>query len=287
MLAPLKKGKGKKAGGRWAVGQVRDGADDLFKVDIQAHYFENEIHHEQCGKDSYTGNTKENRRGCDRFIDDVVDQVTKRISNAFAEANKEPRAMATYLKERFSTYSMWRNVETLPTKRAEVQEKLFQNLKNSLVSKAYADGNCFVRCGSSSTFRDDAFGPHLEFGDQVCQTVCYDPIEDKFERLYGFSGQSNGSQSPAAQSPWSLSERSIGKSQPRPQILPQLTPRQISPHIMPTTTAAPTATTPAPSTYPPTPPSPQTTRLSSPSAPPRCPSPMPASPAPATTPTAP
>jgi hypothetical protein len=101
---------------------------------------------------------------------------------------------------------MWTNVETLRTIEPKIHNKVFQNLKNSLVSKGYADGNCFVRCGTAGWFRQDSYGPHVDFGDNVgCQTVCYHPIYDNFERLYGFS---NGK---ASNYPWMLSEIDMSK----------------------------------------------------------------------------
>jgi hypothetical protein len=194
----------------WAVSQRRDGEDDVFTVDVRGHDFHNEIHHVQCGIDHYTGNTEANERMCHKFLNDVVDRLTARMSAAYDEANTSPIAMAQYLRKRFGTYSTWRNPDTL-RKNSKVKDKLFQNLKNSLVSKAYADSNCFVRCGRDSYYRRNIHGPSVDYGSVACQTGCYDPIRDQYERLYGFGGCSVTSQGRAADSPWDLDEKTMNR----------------------------------------------------------------------------
>jgi hypothetical protein len=78
-----------------------------------------------------------------------------------------------------------------------------------LVSKAYADGNCFVRCGNGSYYHKNDHGPSVSYGGIACQTGCYDPIQDKHERLYGFSGSTRISEGRATKEPWNLDEKSM------------------------------------------------------------------------------
>jgi hypothetical protein len=114
--------------------------------------------------------------------------------------------MAEYLRGRFSTYTMWNNVERLREKETEVRDKLFQNLKNSLVSKGYADSNCFIRCsaaGFTGIWDSVIIGTGKD--NTLFQVVCHDPTRHKFERLYGFND------GPTVQHPWSLSEEQMSK----------------------------------------------------------------------------
>ncbi|KAF2125749.1 hypothetical protein P153DRAFT_369746 [Dothidotthia symphoricarpi CBS 119687] len=189
----------------WSIRQEKVGDDDIFSVDIQAaKVFENEIHHVKCGVDNYTGDTIRNEKGCHRFLNGVVGHITGKIKKSHQNANKAPTQMAKYVSKRFSTYTMWTNVERL-TKTTKAEDKLFNNLKNSLVTKGYSDGNCFVRCGTGGSFYDTGLGPISRHEKSLaCQTVCYDPIKDRYERLYGF-----GSEKPAELSPWSLNEQVI------------------------------------------------------------------------------
>jgi hypothetical protein len=191
---------------RWEVHASQQGYDDVFKFMVTSHSFQNEIHHVKCGVDNYTGDTSSNNRACREYLSGIVDHVKDRLGSSYRDASYSSDAMADYLRRRFSSYTMWTNVETLRTKELKIHNKVFQSLKNSLVSKGYADGNCFVRCSTAGWFRQDSYGPHVDFSDNnACQTVCYDPIYDNFERLYGFS---NGK---ASNYPWMLSERDMSK----------------------------------------------------------------------------
>ncbi|KAF1919019.1 hypothetical protein BDU57DRAFT_527121 [Ampelomyces quisqualis] len=193
----------------WTLGKRRDGNDDVFTVDVKAHYFKNEIHTEKCGIDSYTGETKDNEKGCREFIDSVVDRLISRMSKSFADAAVSPTATALYFRKRFSTYSTWERANTIK-KDPKVKAKLAKNLQNSLISKAYADGNCFVRCGQAPGYQFDHQGPSVSYGPNVaCQTGCYDPIKNQYERLYGFIGDKETSQGPAASPPWNLDEQKM------------------------------------------------------------------------------
>lgn len=206
ILAPPQNKLGKRQSERWAVDHKREGWDDIFNVNITAQYFRNEIHVEQCGIDHYKDSTRKNEAACRKFLADIVGQVTHRMNTTFATANEEPRAMTNYLKKRFATYTTWTNVDLLREKEEPIRNKLFQNMKNSLVSKAYSNGNCFVRCAKTMEMLDTAFpnGP-VDLGEAKCQAVCYDPIKDRNEALYGFNPDD------ATKFPWSLSQKKISK----------------------------------------------------------------------------
>lgn len=206
ILAPFQNQLGKRQSDRWAVDHKREGWDDIFKVNIKAQYFQNEIHSEKCGIDNYTGNTTKNEVACQEFLADIVNQVTNRMNTTFRVANAEPQAMTTYLKKRFSTYTTWSNADLLREKEWPIHDKVFLNLKNSLVSKAYSNGNCFVRCSKDKDSLNTAFANDpVDFGEAKCQAVCYDPIKDKNEPLYGFNPDV------ATELPWLLSLKKIGK----------------------------------------------------------------------------
>jgi hypothetical protein len=199
--------RGKRDSPSWEVKQHREGNDDIFSVNVRGHKFHNDIHHVQCGTSYYTGYTENNEKKCHQFKDDVMDRIESRMLAAYEEANTTPIAMARYMLKRFGTYSTWRNVDTL--KKKYVEEKLFQNLKNSLVSKAYDDGNCFVRCGNGSYYHKNDHGPSVSYGGIACQTGYYDPIQNRHERLYGFSGSTRISEGRATKEPWNLDEKSM------------------------------------------------------------------------------
>jgi hypothetical protein len=120
--------------------------------------------------------------------------------------------MAQYLTKQFSTYTMWNNVEMLRKQKQKVHDKTFPGLKSSLVSKAYAEGNCFARCGRDYSYTTSDHRPSVRYHDGTvvydvsCQTVCYDPIQGYFERLYGFGDGA------ATSPPWLLSGEDISKS---------------------------------------------------------------------------
>lgn len=203
-------GKAKRATRPWKIEKRQDKYGDVFRADVSGHYFENDIKYQKCGTDNYTGDTKKNKRACEAFVSNVINRITMRMTAAYTAANHDsPIAMASYLQDKFATYSTWRNADKIHI--PAVKAKVKSNLQNGLVSKAYADGNCFVRCGTARGYKVN-FGPSVDIDKDVsCQTGCYDHIKNTYERLYGFEDSWSLGEGNATKEPWNLDEKRIIK----------------------------------------------------------------------------
>ncbi|KAF2824990.1 hypothetical protein CC86DRAFT_408131 [Ophiobolus disseminans] len=165
--------------------QNNNGNGDMFVAQISAHLFKNPIHFEVCGTDSYTGTTFENKENC----------------------------------RRYSTYVSM-SADQLTLRKSKLKEKLHDNLKNSLVSKAYADQNCFLKCMPSkslgTTRREGLYsGNVLGIKDQVrCTSGCYDTLTGTFNELYGSNGDPRAKKSvgPVTGSVWKLDKYRINNA---------------------------------------------------------------------------
>lgn len=209
--SPNGNGKAKRGTRNWNIEKRQDRDGDVFVADVSEQYFKNEIKHQKCGLDNYTGDKEKNKRACEAYVNNVIQSIAQRMSKAYTDANYDsPIAMAAYLQNKFSTYSTWHNADRIYVPAVKIKVK--KNLQNSLVSKAYADGNCFVRCGNAPGYKVDLSGPSVHYAhDMSCQTGCYDPIKKRYERLYGFDGRLKTSQGHAANEPWNLDEKVINK----------------------------------------------------------------------------
>jgi hypothetical protein len=74
--------KAKRASKRWNIAKKTEGPDDVFKVAVTSHYFHNDIVHQKCGTDHYTGNTESNKQGCKKYLNGIVDRVTDRLGSS-------------------------------------------------------------------------------------------------------------------------------------------------------------------------------------------------------------
>lgn len=119
---------------------------------------------------------------------------------------------ANTIGKRYSSYQMFIGADSEVFRREPLEEKLFQNFKNSLVSKAYSDQNCYLKChpappNTTEHPREIIYdGPD---GKQVvCLTGCFDSIKGGFEQLYGLEWKYG---EPATKGIWKLDEANISK----------------------------------------------------------------------------
>jgi hypothetical protein len=125
---------------------------------------------------------------------------------------------------RYSTFTTVRGADAIAMDKPKLKEKLSKNLMHSLISKAYSDQNCYLRCQvtteNSTTYHDKALQKSLhsnhgtdvpENTNVICKSGCYDRIGSKFERLYGFEGSEDRNGGPAT-GKWGLSEQRINKA---------------------------------------------------------------------------
>ncbi|KAH7082161.1 hypothetical protein FB567DRAFT_530708 [Paraphoma chrysanthemicola] len=108
--------------------------------------------------------------------------------------------------KRFPTYETFMNPDVRALSKERLQEKLRENLKNSLITKAYSDQNCYMRCkpAGNGSVRGPGEKTYQYDGHSVnCKPGCYDPVSGNFDRLYGFDDGK------VTQQPWSLNEERI------------------------------------------------------------------------------
>lgn len=184
---------------------------DIFTVFMSDQLFRNDIKHEQCGTDNYTGDTTHNKDACEKLLEDVVNQVKRRITKSFTEMQDRKRQISNPLLaavqpvvQRYSTYSRFHAFASYEKDTTLLKDRLQESLKNSLVSKAYADEGCYLRCTKGQQL-PYSFTAH-QFGDDLCRAGCYEPTEAKFEALYGLDPWKSLE---AESSPWNLAEDKI------------------------------------------------------------------------------
>ncbi|KAF2113005.1 hypothetical protein BDV96DRAFT_579566 [Lophiotrema nucula] len=175
---------------------------DEFRVKLDGLHFRNVIKHVECGTDGILDNRAENEETCHNLLRDVEDKVFAQIDQQLKNTNdpneifnawdgSRPAPLAEYLRYQFSSYASFaafRGQRSSPL----LEEKVFQNLKNSLVSKAYADEKCWVRCGTH--------------GLNDCHTGCYDASIHTTDNLYGLDPERSLA---AEQDPWNLNQTRI------------------------------------------------------------------------------
>jgi hypothetical protein len=194
---------------------------DVFTVFLNEQLFRNDIKHESCGTDNYTGDTAQNKAACERMLEDVVRQVKERITKTITEsqfsttAGKDRKrqvsnpllAAVQPVVQRYSTYSQFHAFDSYAKDPPLLEKSLKESLKNSLISKAYADQGCYLRC--VDPVPDPFMTGVYNFGTTGCQVGCYDPTEGIFEHLYGLDrSKSLEAESP----PWNLTEDRIVKA---------------------------------------------------------------------------
>jgi hypothetical protein len=186
---------------------------DIYKVQLRKEYFRNEIKPSKgfCSIDNYTGDQKNNLKSCHNFLNDAVDPVLRKIGYSMTGMDHvevwESGGMAPFVHlvmEQFPSYDMVKRTNQLQSQHENMEKKLFERLKNSLIAKAWADESCFLKCRPHRQHYKREELHHL--GDDVCRAVCYDKTEQRAEGLYGLDGaKSLGGENP----PWNLNKTEI------------------------------------------------------------------------------
>lgn len=190
---------------------TRDG--DMYKVSLRKEYFRNEIKSNKgfCSIDEYTGDQTKNLKNCHEFLNDAVEPVLRKIGYSMTGMDNvddwESGGMAPFVHlvmEQFPSYDMVKRTAQLQSQHEQLENKLFERLKNSLVAKAWADESCFVKCTPNGRYYKREELHHLD-GD-VCRAVCYDKTEQRAEGLYGLDAATGfAAESP----PWNLNKTEI------------------------------------------------------------------------------
>lgn len=205
--------------------------DSLFHIDIDGERFRNSIKHQKCATDNYTGDTRKNEQECRDILKEVAEHIVQKVENSLHEINDASwvdknwregfiSPVAIYLYKRYHSYDHFIAFDQLQRQPEILENKLFERMKNSLVTKAYADEGCYLKCTStnndgSTVVRGPEDRPKHIMGNTACLSGCYDPTEQKFERLYGLQGAPgqfgrwDASNGPATQQPWNMSEARI------------------------------------------------------------------------------
>jgi hypothetical protein len=202
LIAPYQIWK-RSEGEDWSVEQN----NDVYTVQLDSSHFHNDIKKQRCSIDNYTGNQTENIQTCHDVLtktaDDIGAKLRKSVSTLDDTINWRhgaPSPWATKLGKRMGTYSAAVRTVGLDVdfRKNTYQDKVFTNMKNSLVSKAYADEMCYNRCAN------DVVGDYN--GGVSCITGCYDVTEQRFEDLYGLDPDKSLA---AEKHPWSLNASQI------------------------------------------------------------------------------
>jgi hypothetical protein len=178
-------------------------------------FAESTIHHEVCGKDSFTGDTSNNEAGCREFLGDVVGQIDQHISVTTDFSGAVPHDFARTIGNRYTTYRTFRGADAiaLQTEKSKLEERLKKNMRHSLLYKAYADQNCMLKCRASNLKPGSVHGrtpiynkkgsPLKQKGQSVERTPgCYNSLNGHFEELYGFNNKEK----------WGLDEERINQA---------------------------------------------------------------------------
>ncbi|KAF2252361.1 hypothetical protein BU26DRAFT_562107 [Trematosphaeria pertusa] len=198
----------------WSVDQQ----NDLYTVSMSKEYFRNDIKNQACGIDEYTGDRTMNREACHEILREVCDTIDARLARSVSDMDNVNGWVAGatapfvgHLANRFHSYSALVNVFRLEPNQDFYGREVFEGLKDSLVSKAYADENCFNKCtrnGPGGGHHSRGWGTAVhEFGDVVCRAGCYDVTEQRFDGLYGLDSSKHNLD--AERAPWNLTETAI------------------------------------------------------------------------------
>ncbi|KAF2731150.1 hypothetical protein EJ04DRAFT_514811 [Polyplosphaeria fusca] len=183
----------------WKMQQM----DDIFTVDVSKTYFKNWIKDEKCGKDGYINNQADNQWSCADLLHKVTRGILDKMEGKIREPHKErdPRLLAQLIHDMYSTYWNFIAFRTWENYPGALKEKLYTNMKHSLVSKAYQDQQCLLKCTRKQDGRQGVYHPPSSSVD--CLAGCFDPLDRDFERLYGFPK--------AERPPWNITERRIAE----------------------------------------------------------------------------
>jgi hypothetical protein len=146
--------------------------------------------------DFHTDRLKSEGR-CKDFLNNVVDQINEKFHSMTVVKDSGLKESAFKIGQRFSTYEAFTAADARALKRDDLQRRLKETLKNSLVTKVYADQNCYLMCKPGTRVSGSRQKVHDHYGKKVsCITGCFDPIDRKLDRLYGFDERK------ADKSPW-------------------------------------------------------------------------------------
>jgi hypothetical protein len=187
--------------------------ENAFVVKMDRNHFSNDIKQQVCGIDNYTGDQTKNIQACHDILDDTMESITAKLRRSLAMTHDlenwqhgAPSPWAESVAKRFSSFEPLVAALGLQTHRASSESKMFEKLKNGLVSKAYADEKCYNRCTKGGAGFEWSTSQVHHFSDGVrCRAGCYDPTEQRFEDLYGLSSKSAA----AEKAPWHLNETNI------------------------------------------------------------------------------
>ncbi|KAH7070460.1 hypothetical protein BKA63DRAFT_77538 [Paraphoma chrysanthemicola] len=175
----------------------------IFVAEVNEQMFQSGIEQKACGTQFFRTDPIESERGCRSYIRNVVDQIDSQFEAKTRLEGDSIGSSALNIGKRFTTYEAFIAAEDRFVKTEDLQRKVKDNLKNSLVTKAYADQNCYLKCepgDSASSSRQKVYNHN---GKKIkCTTGCFDPITRNLDPLYGFDRG-------AGESPWSLSEAKI------------------------------------------------------------------------------
>ncbi|KAF2796735.1 hypothetical protein K505DRAFT_334902 [Melanomma pulvis-pyrius CBS 109.77] len=216
-LASPRQGRKRSAEG-WIFDQDQGTNRKIFNARMRNERFQNDIRHEECSTDNYTGDTKKNEKKCRKLLQEVCDSALNRIQASLWEINDpewvkrnwvagEASPVALYLQDRYSTYANYIAFQSIQLNPKALENSLFQNLKNSLVTKAYADEQCYLKCSTNSHPGISSGGNVHQFGDATCMSGCFDPTEQRSEQLYGLDHRKG--YLGAEKEPWNLNETLI------------------------------------------------------------------------------
>jgi hypothetical protein len=128
-----------------------------------------------------------------------VDQINEKFHSMAVVKDSGPVESAAKIGLRFSNYEAFTAADARALKKDDLQKRLQENLKNSLVTKAYADQNCYLMCKPGTRVSGSRQKVYDHYGKTVsCISGCFDPIDRKLDRLYGFDERK------ADKSPWSV-----------------------------------------------------------------------------------
>lgn len=136
-----------------------------------------------------------------------MQQIDEGISRSSDLSQVKLTDFARIVGMRYSTYNVFARADVLSLHKPKFQEKLRDNLKNSLVSKAYVDQNCYVKCRVSKrkldypvSDRDNLYPPNgtdVKAGINIsCMSGCFNEISREFDKLYGFDGNGVATRGP-------------------------------------------------------------------------------------------
>lgn len=185
---------------------------DEYVVPIDYPFFHNDMKKNVCGGYRYPDHSREHEAACKKATAHVtraardtmlasltgVDDPHKIVGNEIWR-NGGPAPLAANIKARFAFFPNIKKLSGWESNRHTLSDKITKALEMNLVSKAWADQQCYINCKSHAGKKSmGGMGIFYADPDTPCLAACYRAAKHDHTTLYGFGDGK------AMQAPWSL-----------------------------------------------------------------------------------